>query len=84
MEDQAPSSEVNDAQAGISRDAISTATAFEPLKSSLENFLTRLSRTREQSEKSRRVFKKPRCYKDQFDGCIDTWIGVMKVHFEEE
>ena len=60
------------------------ATAFEPLNTSLETFLTRLSRTNERSEKSRRVFKKPRCYKDESDGCIDTWIEVMKLHFEEE
>ena len=51
---------------------------------SLETFLTRLSKTNERSEKSRRVFKKPRCYKDESDGCIDTWIEVMKLHFEEE
>ena len=54
------------------------ATAFEPLNRSLETFLTRLSRTNERSEKSRRVFKKPRCYKDESDGCIDTWIEVKK------
>ena len=60
------------------------ATAFKPLNRSLETFLTRLSRTNERSEKSRRVFKKPRCYKDESDGCIDTWIEVMKLHFEEE
>ena len=60
------------------------ATAFEPLNRSFETFLTRLSRTNERSEKSRRVFKKPRCYKDESDGCIDTWIEVMKLHFEEE
>ena len=73
-----------DAQAGHSRDATSMATAFEPLNTSLETFLTRLSRTKERSEKSRWVFKKPRCYKDEYDGCIDTWIEVMKLHFEEE
>ena len=73
-----------DTQAGHSRDATAMATAFEPLNRSLETFLTRLSRTNERSEKSRRVFKKPRCYKDESDGCIDTWIEVMKLHFEEE
>ena len=52
------------------------ATAFEHLNRSLE--------TNKRSEKSRRVFKKPRRYKDEFDGCIDTWIEVMKLHFEEE
>ena len=73
-----------DTQAGHSRDATAMATAFEPLNRSLETFLTRLSRTNERSEKSRRVFQKPRCYKDESDGCIDTWIEVMKLHFEEE
>ena len=62
----------DDTQAGHSRDATAVATAFETLNSSLETFLTRLSRTNERSEKSRRVFKKSRCYKDESDGCIDT------------
>ena len=76
-----PLTRCDDTQAGHSRDATAMATAFEPLNRSLETFLTRLSRTNERSEKSRRVFKKPRCYKDESDGCIDTW---MKLHFEEE
>ena len=79
-----PLSGGNDTQAGHSREATSMATAFEPLNRSLETFLTRLSRTNERSEKSRRVFKKPRCYKDDSDGCIDTWTEVMKLHFDEE
>ena len=78
-----PSTRCEDTQAGHSRDATAMATAFEPLNRSLETFLTKLSRTNERSEKSRRVFKKPRCYKDESDGCIDTWIEVMKLHFEE-
>ena len=68
-------------QAGHSRDATARTTSFEPLKMFLETFLTRLCRTSECSEKSRTVFKKPRCYKD---GCIDTWIEVIKLQFEEE
>ena len=79
-----PSTRCDETQAGHSRDATAMATAFEPLNRSLETFLTWLSRTNERSEKSRRVFKKPRCYKDESDGCIDTWIEVMKLHFEEE
>ena len=79
-----PSTRREDTQAGLSRDATAMATAFEPLNRSLETFLTRLSKTNERSEKSRRVFRKPRCYKDESDGCIDTWIEVMKLHFEEE
>ena len=61
-ENPEPLSGGNDTQVGHSRDATSMATAFEPLNRSLETFLTRLSRTNERSEKSRRVFKKPRCY----------------------
>ena len=79
-----PSYPGNDARAGHSRDARSMATGFKPLNSSLEIFLTRLSRTNEPSERSRRIFKKPRCYKDESDGCIDTWIEIMKLHYEEE
>ena len=74
----------NNDQAGHSRDATAMATAFEPLNMSLETFLTKLSRISERSEKSRRVFKKPRCYKDESDGCIDTWLEAMQLHFEEE
>ena len=47
------------------------ATAFEPLNRSLETFLTR-------------VFRIPRCYKDESDGGKYTWIEVMKLQFEEE
>ena len=79
-----PLTTCEDTQPGHSRDATAMATAFEPLNRSFETFLKRLSRTNERSEKSRRVFKKPRCYKDESDGCIDTWIEVMKLHFEEE
>ena len=36
------------------------------------------------SEKSKNVYNKPKCYKDESDACIDTWIEVMKVTFEDE
>ena len=79
-----PLSKGNDAHAGHSMDATSMATAFEPLNRALETFLTRLFRNNERCEKSRRVFRKPRCYKDESDGCFDTWIEVIKLNFEEE
>ena len=59
-------------QAGYSRDA------------TMETFLTRLSMTKYRSEKSKRVFKKPRYYKDESDGCKDTWIEVMLLHFDTQ
>ena len=57
-------SEGNDAQARHSRVATSLTTAFEPLNRSLKTSLTRLSRTKKRSERSRRVFKKPIYYKN--------------------
>ena len=57
---------------------------FEPLNRSLETFITKLSKSIERGESSRRTLKKPKPYKDGSDGCIDTWIEVMKLHFEKE
>ena len=56
----------------VSQDTTMYASMFEPL-----------NRT-ERGERSRRTLKKPKSYKDESDGCIDTWIEVMKLHFEEE
>ena len=71
-------------QAGYSRDARAMVTAFETLNRSMETFLTRLSWTNDRSEKSKMVFKKPRYYKDESDGCIDTWIEVMLLHIDTQ
>ena len=53
-ENPEPLSRGNDAQAGHSMGATSMATAFEHSNRSLVTFVTRLSRTCERSEKSRR------------------------------
>ena len=68
----------------VSRDTTMYASMFEPLNRSLETFITKLSKSTERGERSRRTLKKPKSYKDESDGCIDTWIEVMKLHFEEE
>ena len=68
----------------VSQDTTMYASMFEPLNRSLETFITKLSKSTERGEKSRRTLKKPKSYKDESDGCIDTWIEVMKLHFEEE
>ena len=57
---------------------------FEPLNRSLETFITKLSKSTERGDRSRRTLKKPKPYKDESDGCIDPWIEVMELHFEEE
>ena len=68
----------------VSQDTTMYASMFEPLNRSLETFITKLSKSTERGERSRRTLKKPKSYKDESDGCIDTWIQVMKLHFEEE
>ena len=56
------------------------ASMFAPLNRSLEIFITKLSKSTERGEKSRKTLKEPKSYKDESDG----WIEVMKLHFEEE
>ena len=68
----------------VSQDTTMYASMFEPLNRSLETFITKLSKSTERGERSRRTLKKPKSYKDESDGCIDTWIEVMKLQFEEE
>ena len=60
------------------------ASMFELLNKSLETFITKLSKSTESGEKSRGTLSKPKSYTDESDGCIVTWIELMKLHFEEE
>ena len=68
----------------VSQDTTIYALMFEPLNRSLETFITKLSKSTERGERSRRTLKKPKSYKDVSDLCNDTWIEVMKLQFEEE
>ena len=68
----------------VSHDTTMYASMFEPLNRSLETINTKLSKSSERGERSRRTPKKPKSYKYDSDGCIDTWIEVMKLHFEVE
>ena len=68
----------------VSQDTTMYASIFEPLNRSLETFITKLSKSTERRERSRRTLKKRKSYKDESDGCIDTWIEVMKLHFKDE
>ena len=68
----------------VSQDTTMYASTFETLNRSLETFITKLSKSTERGERSKRTLKKPKSYKDESDGCIDTCIEVMKLHFEVE
>ena len=50
---------------------------FEPLNRPLETFITKLSKSTERRERSRRTRKKPNSYKDESDGCIDTTFVLI-------
>ena len=56
----------------VSQDTTMYASMFEPLNRSLETFITKLSKSTERGERSRRTLKKPKSYKDESDGCIVT------------
>ena len=32
----------------------------------------------------KKIFKKPKELKDDSDGCIDTWVEVMRVNLEQD
>ena len=51
----------------------------------LEAFTTRNTDSSERgSGNSRKTFKKPKDFKDDSDGCIDTWVEVMRLHLEQD
>ena len=50
---------------------------------SLKTFITKLSKSTERGVRSTKTLKKPKSYKDESDGCIDTWIEVMKFTFKK-
>ena len=52
---------------------------------SLEAFATRNTDLSDRgSGKSRKIFKKPKDFKDGSDICIDTWVEVMRLHLEQD
>ena len=51
----------------------------------LEAFATRNTDSSDRGGgKSRKTFKKPKEFKDDSDGCIDTWVEVMRLHLEQD
>ena len=52
----------------VSQDTTMYASMFEPLNRSLETFITKLSKSTERGERSRRTLKKPKSYKDEQTG----------------
>ena len=66
-------------------DAMTWASTWEMMNRTLEAFATRNTNSSDRKDgKSRKTFKKPKEFKDDSDGCIDTWVEVMRLHLEQD
>ena len=66
-------------------DAMTWASTGEMMNRTLEAFATRDTDSSDRGGgKSRKTFKKPKEFKDDSDGCIDTWVEVMRLHLEQD
>ena len=66
-------------------DAMTWASTWEMMNRNLEAFATRNTDSSDRRDgKSRKTSKKPKEFKDDSDGCIDTWVEVMRLHLEQD
>ena len=65
-------------------DVMTWASTWETMNGTLEAFATRNTESSERGGKSRKTFKKPKEFKYDSDGCIDTWVEVMRLHLEQD
>ena len=69
----------------VGPDAMTWASTWEMMNKTLEAFATRKSDSSDRGGgKSRKTFKKPKDFEDDSDGCIDTWVEVMRLHLERD
>ena len=69
----------------VGPDAMTWASTWEMMNRTLEAFATRNTDSSDRGgSKSRKTFKKPKEFKDDSDGCIDTWVEVMRLYFEQD
>ena len=70
---------------GVQPDAMTWASTWEMMNRTLEAFATRNTDSSDRgSGKSRKTLKKPKEFKDDSDGCIETWVEVMRLHLEQD
>ena len=59
--------------------------SWEMMNGTREAFATRNTESSDRGGgKSRKTFKKPKEIKHDSDGCIDTWVEVMRLHLEQD
>ena len=69
----------------VGPDAMAWASTWEMMSRTLEAFVTRNTDSSERGGgKSRKTFKKPKDFKDDSDGCIDTWVEFMRLQLEQD
>ena len=69
----------------VGPDAMTWASTLEMMNRTLEAFATRhIDSSERGGGKSRKTFKKPKEFKDDSDGCIETWVEVMRLHLEQD
>ena len=73
------------AHTSITPDAMTWANTWELMNRTLEAFTKRNTESSDiRGGKSRKTFKKPKEFKDDSDGCIDTWVEAMRLHHEQD
>ena len=77
--------EVSSTNTNVVPDAMTYVSTWEMMNRTLEAFATRNTDSSDRgSGKSSETFKKPKEFKDDSDGCIDTWVEVMRLHLEQD
>ncbi|XP_063725751.1 uncharacterized protein LOC134853671 [Symsagittifera roscoffensis] len=70
---------------GVTPDAMTKASTWEMMNRTLKAFATRNTDSSDRGcGKSRKTFKKSKEFKDDSDGCIDTWVEVMRLDLEQD
>ena len=78
-----PGDSTANSNAGL--DAMTWASTWEMMNRTLEAFATRNTDSSDRRDgKSRKTFRKPKEFKDDSDGRIDTWVEVMRLHLEQD
>ena len=69
----------------VGSDAMTWPSTWEMMNRTLEAFATRNNDSSDRGGgNSRKTFKKPKEFKDDSEGCIDTWVEVMRLHLEQD
>ena len=85
IKDSTNASGSSSTQTRVTPDAMTWASTWEMMNKTLEALATRNTESSDRgSGKSKRTFKKPKEFKDDSDGCIDTWVEVMRLHLEQD